>query len=460
MKVKRRNLSINVDDIKSFYRNNNQLMRVLKMNEKSHYIGSQSDLRIDLSKKLHKINTEFNFQKEKELRMLHEDNKKFLTEYKTANKFVKKKTSKETFKGLIKMYVKKGYKIPDLSVKHNLFNLCPLIEENNEKIIQGFKKDKKLSTKTMNYLRKLNVLVKQHMHLDNDEDERYSKYNRNSQNDIKAPTIPRIEIEEENEEKLKENISLLLNMINNKVIDKIDGLYTDKQCISRKSTNRRSSIQNNDHFDFLSLKSHSIINTNKTPGRRISNFFLCASPNVLKSRNSNKNFFVKTPSSSRRESFRSPSGQFGSTLSTNFRSTKNSNFYSNFNNGLCLSLESKYLKIEDLVQYAYEKANNNDFISLQNALKVILKKFKGCSDNEIEDILIDSKENLDSDKVLKSIDKTKKIILNNDIDRKTKTIYLNSQKLKRIKPLLKEMEDADIKIKKMDKKLIQGLVPK
>ena len=460
MKVKRRNLSINVDDIKSFYRNNNQLMRVLKMNEKSHYIGSQSDLRIDLSKKLHKINTEFNFQKEKELRKLHEDNNKFLTEYKTANKFVKKKTSKETFKGLIKMYVKKGYKIPDLSVKHNLFNLCPLIEENNEKIIQGFKKDKKLSTKTMNYLRKLNVLVKQHMHLDNDEDERYSKYNRNSQNDIKAPTIPRIEIEEENEEKLKENISLLLNMINNKVIDKIDGLYTDKQCISRKSTNRRSSIQNNDHFDFLSLKSHSIINTNKTPGRRISNFFLCASPNVLKSRNSNKNFFVKTPSSSRRESFRSPSGQFGSTLSTNFRSTKNSNFYSNFNNGLCLSLESKYLKIEDLVQYAYEKANNNDFISLQNALKVILKKFKGCSDNEIEDILIDSKENLDSDKVLKSIDKTKKIILNNDIDRKTKTIYLNSQKLKRIKPLLKEMEDADIKIKKMDKKLIQGLVPK
>lgn len=460
MKVKRRNLSINIDDIKSFYRNNNQLMRVLKMNEKSHYIGSQSDLRIDLSKKLHKINTEFNFQKEKELRKLHEDNNKFLTEYKTANKFVKKKTSKETFKGLIKMYVKKGYKIPDLSVKHNLFNLCPLIEENNEKIIQGFKKDKKLSAKTMNYLRKLNVLVKQHMHLDNDEDERYSKYNRNSQNDIKVPTIPRIEIEEENEEKLKENISLLLNMINNKVIDKIDGLYTDKQCISRKSTNRRSSIQNNDHFDFLSLKSHSIINTNKTPGRRISNFFLCASPNVLKSRNSNKNFFVKTPSSSRRESFRSPSGQFGSTLSTNFRSTKNSNFYSNFNNGLCLSLESKYLKIEDLVQYAYEKANNNDFISLQNALKVILKKFKGCSDNEIEDILIDSKENLDSDKVLKSIDKTKKIILNNDIDRKTKTIYLNSQKLKRIKPLLKEMEDADIKIKKMDKKLIQGLVPK
>ena len=59
----------------------------------------------------------------------------------------------------------------------------------------------------------------------------------------------------------------------NKVIDKIDGLYTDRPCISRKSTNRRSSIQNNDNFDFLSLKSHSIIN--KTPGaRRISNFFL------------------------------------------------------------------------------------------------------------------------------------------------------------------------------------------
>ena len=57
------------------------------------------------------------------------------------------------------------------------------------------------------------------------------------------------------------------------------------------------------------------------------------------------------------------------------------------------------------------------------------------------------------------IDKTKKIV-NNDIDRKTKTIYLNSQMLNRIKPLLKEMEDADMTIKKMDKKLIQGLVTK
>ena len=38
--------------------------------------------------------------------------------------------------------------------------------------------------------------------------------------------------------------------------------------------------------------------------------------------------------------------------------------------------------------------------------------------------------------------------------------YLNSQMLNRIKPLLKEMEDADMKIKKMDKKLIQGLVTK
>ena len=218
MKVKRRNLSINVDDVKKFYKGNDKLMRLLKMNEKSHYIGSQSELRMDLSKKINKINKEFMFHNGKELKKLHEDNEKFLTEYRTANKFVKKKTSKETFKGLIKMYLKKGYKIPDLSVKHNLFNLCPLIEENNEKIIQGFKKDKKLSYKTMNYLRKLNVIVKQHMHLDNDEDERYTKYNRNNQNEIKVQTI-NIE-EEESEEKLKENISQLLNMINNKVIDK------------------------------------------------------------------------------------------------------------------------------------------------------------------------------------------------------------------------------------------------
>ena len=69
-------------------------------------------------------------------------------------------------------------------------------------------------------------------------------------------------------------------------------------------------------------------------------------------------------------------------------------------------------------------------------------------------------ENLESDKVIRAIDQTKKRIEKKEIDRKSKNIYLNSHKIKRIKPLLKEMEECDSIINAMDKKLIEGLAPK
>ena len=40
----------------------------------------------------------------------------------------------DTFNELIKIYKKRGYKIPDLSVKHNIFKIEPLLEENESKI--------------------------------------------------------------------------------------------------------------------------------------------------------------------------------------------------------------------------------------------------------------------------------------------------------------------------------------
>ena len=448
---KKRNLSMNTVDLKSYYSDNTRLLRVMKMNELSKYNG-QEKLRKELQSNLQRMNTDYHLTNNPTLHKLHEENEKFLTQYKTANKFIKKKSSKETFKNLIKIYVKKGYKIPDLSLKHNLFNLCPLIEKNKEKLVIGFMHEKHLSQKTMTYLHKINDLLNTQININNNK---IGKYTQRQSKKVLIKKIAITEVEESNEN-LIESVSRLMNLINNKILDKIDQLYVDKRNITRITTNRHSSYNTSEGFDFLNIKSHSIRQRNSN--RAINNFVICSPGNANTFRLKNINS-IRTPSSSRRQSFRA-TDKMASTLSTNFSTTKTSNFYSNFNKGLCLSLESKYNNIEDLVEYAYERGRKNDYVSLQNALKVFLKKFKGYTDNQIEDMLIDSNENLESDKVIRAIDQTKKRIEKKEIDRKSKNIYLNSHKIKRIKPLLKEMEECDSIINTMDKKLIEGLAPK
>ena len=424
------------------YSSNTQLMKVLKMNKISHYhIGTRSEIKEELLDDLQKMKKNYTFRDDKKYKLLHEENEKFQKDYSNAKKYMKNKTSKETFKGLIKMYLRKGYKIPDLSTKHNLFSLCPLIEENTDKIIRGFTFNQKLSFKTVTYLHKLNVLINQKLHINSNNNEMRFYHSQTSC----LPLVTAFDTEE-SEESLLESIASLLQLINSKVLDKIDSLYVEKPNTSRNSTKIPT-------FDFSNFRCSSIIP--KTPNRKLHSFFVSNSPALSKSRNST----IRGTSRSRRQSFKEPTGIFNSTISTNFRSTTKSSCYG-FNSGFCISLENKYNNIDDLVQFAYEKSKKNDYYSVVNALKVLLKKFKGYKEEDVENKITQCKETVDSRNIMKSIDKTKKIIMNKEIDKKSKSIYLNSKVLKRIKPLLKTMEDKDQTIQKMDKKLVHRLLTK
>lgn len=461
-------LSLTTNELENIYSDNKYLVNLLKKNRQSHYIGSKNEIREEMYSNIQQMGAGHQFKTEPAFKKLKEENDKFLSDYKNAKKYMKNKNSKETFKSLIKMYIRRGYKIPDLSVKHNLFSLCPLIDENKERFIQGFTSDPKLKEKTITYLKKLRSLVEERLHIENEEDF-MTKLSSKTEENIKLPINQ--DLDEESNDALQNDIDKLLDLINNKVIDKIDSLYTERPITTRRSSKKDMSFKRSNSkkpsFDFFNLKSNSI--NPKTPKRTIPSLFICTTPsaksrNVLNFRNPTTST-LRTPNTSRRpsyrspsgrNSFKSPSGKLGLTISTTFRTTRGTNF----NNGFCLSLENKYTTKEDLIKFAYEKGKKNDSFAVNNALKVFLKKYKGVNENDVEEYICDYKENIDSHLILKSIDKTKKIILQKELDKKTRSIYLNSYKLKKIKPLLKMMEESDQKIKKMDKKLIQGIVPK
>ena len=102
-------------------------------------------------------------------------------------------------------------------------------------------------------------------------------------------------------ENLIESVSRLMNLINNKILDKIDQLYVDKRNITRITTNRHSSYNTSEGFDFLNIKSHSI--RQRYSNRAINNFVICSPGNANTFRLKNINS-IRTPSSSRRQSFR------------------------------------------------------------------------------------------------------------------------------------------------------------
>lgn len=102
----------------------------------------------------------------KEYKELDKENKFFSKDYKNFTSRINKKLeAKEIFADLIHKYKEKGYKIPDLSTKHNIFNPTPLLLEGNNinryfrnKYFNGTQ-DKILQDHTIDYLLNLNTRV-------------------------------------------------------------------------------------------------------------------------------------------------------------------------------------------------------------------------------------------------------------------------------------------------------------
>jgi hypothetical protein len=483
----------------------------------------------NLKQKIKEANRTMDTESNKQHFQLKQENKRFSIDYKKQKKLmIKRNNETDTFKDLVKIYKHKGYKIPSLSVKHNLFSMCPLIEENKLRLNQGFLFDstKKLARKTKKYLFKLNNIVSDKLHLDN-EDIIHDKYSRRMQylysiyNNTDA-NQENINEDDETPEELLKNIKQLTKLCEECLIDQIDNLFNrDKtlrnytmtgnyQChrIPTRQPTQKLRIgsekkkQTVDFNYYNNSYNNYIINNpsnsvHKSRNTKRNNFFICSpirNPKLTEDTNSNiyrttynntsiggnsisnnvDNYKCKyfhpptnikyqspirqTPKhSSRKElsfiSFNTPKRK-NTTISTNFFSTQNSNYVN----------VSKIRKgPANLVEYAYNKCLSEDYALARDALILFLHQYKHLSLNETEDIIDGTSNNrssVESNELLKDLSKIKAIMEYNRINKKTRNIYLNSQRLNKIRPLLQKLDNVDKNLYNMDKKLMRGIASK
>ena len=154
------------------------LKNIIKINLYRNKVNNNPDI-IKLKKKhnlsnslprtSHKLNIENFENNQKNLKTesdkIIDENHQFLTSYEI---FLKKfpKNYENEFKDLLEKYKQKGYKIPDLSMKHNLFKINPLLFndrkindfytffQNKNIILKIFNKLKKKKDKYLTYLKK------------------------------------------------------------------------------------------------------------------------------------------------------------------------------------------------------------------------------------------------------------------------------------------------------------------
>ena len=93
----------------------------------------------NISNLLKKLQHELELTKTPKLKKLKIENNQFKKDFKMIKNKTFKNRPEESFKDLIIQYKNKGYKIPSLSTKHNLFKINPLIEENDNRLINGIK---------------------------------------------------------------------------------------------------------------------------------------------------------------------------------------------------------------------------------------------------------------------------------------------------------------------------------
>ena len=117
----------------------------------------------------------------------------------------------------------------------------------------------------------------------------------------------------------------------------------------------------------------------------------------------------------------------------------------------------------NLVEYAYNKCLSEDYALARDALILFLHQYKHLSLNETEDIIDgtnNNKSSVESNELLKDLSKIKAIMEYNKINKKTRNIYLNSQRLNKIRPLLQKLDNVDKHLYNMDKKLMRGIASK
>ena len=150
------------------------LIHTLKTNSYSKNDNKIPQQQKDIKDLLSYIYKKILLENDPKIKYIKEENDEFKKEYQiTLDNFKNKYNI--IFKNIIKEYCKRGYKIPNITYKHNIFKINSLIEDNIDKIELILKEDikkeyPKQSVKTMDYLKKIKYLINYFLSKDEDEE--------------------------------------------------------------------------------------------------------------------------------------------------------------------------------------------------------------------------------------------------------------------------------------------------
>lgn len=245
------------------YENDNYLIQTLKRTTKSKYNKEIVDYQNNIKKLLTHIYNEIQLLNDPKVKKVKEENDIFQKEYKSIlDNF--QKSSKYIFKDIIGQYNRKGYKLPEITCKHNLFKINALIEENNNKLELILREDKKnqknsnnptLAMKTLAYLKKLNLLLNILLSKEENKSKKLSK--------ISIPKFKIKKIKNESIEELKNSINKLRLFIKSS-----DVMNSERKKSLSLLFKRKSTYGGTNSFNTLNLvksrnsKEFSNINTN------------------------------------------------------------------------------------------------------------------------------------------------------------------------------------------------------
>ena len=109
---------------------------------------------------------------------------------------------------------------------------------------------------------------------------------------------------------------------------------------------------------------------------------------------------------------------------------------------------------EEFVNYAYEKFNTDrNYGEAEKMIKNYLQKVKKYNNEKSEEFI----NKIYDKKIFKYIKELKRQIQDNDVHAETERLYINNHMIKRIKPLLDNMDNKDNVIEKFDKSLINAV---
>ena len=238
----RSNSEPNTTILQNFYYNDKKIYHFLQKDEVNSHRIAQKHMKSESHSILYKIQSLFNLQESLSFQKIKNDNSKFFKDFKKVKDKQQLKPFEESFKKVIKDYLNKGYKIPKLSSNHNIFKINALTETNKDKLFNIFllrhnsKQQLVSNKKLLTYLSKIKEMVIKQIRL-------YKKQQSPDNNNfLYKPHLGGIEnelnvqynLDNKSEHSESENrhllnqISKLVAMIDECIIDKIEELYNNK----------------------------------------------------------------------------------------------------------------------------------------------------------------------------------------------------------------------------------------